>query len=105
MRKLITIALLVAGIGAIVALPAAAKQRGTNGKLLVNVDNSATGTEQVYTVDPDGTNHQLLYDNAEVGQWSPDGRRVPLVLQPSAASGRRTDPDSRARATARQTEA
>jgi Tol biopolymer transport system component len=83
MRKLITLALLVAGVAAIIALPAAATRGGTNGKLVVNVDNSATGTEQVYTVDPDGTNHQFLYDNAEVGQWSPDGRRVPLTLQPS----------------------
>jgi Tol biopolymer transport system component len=83
MRKLITLALLVAGIAAIAALPAAAKRGGTNGKLVVNVDSSATGTEQVYTVDPDGTDHQLLYDNAEVGQWSPDGRQVPITLGPS----------------------
>jgi Tol biopolymer transport system component len=80
MRKLITFALLVAGIAAIVALPAAAKRGGTNGKLVVNVDNSVTGTEQVYTVDPDGTNQQLIQDNAEVGQWSPDGRQVGLAL-------------------------
>ena len=83
MRKLIAIALLVAGIGAIVALPAAAKPPSMNGKLVVNVDNSVTGNEQAFTVDPDGSNHQLLYDNAEVGQWSPDGRRVTLTLQPS----------------------
>jgi Tol biopolymer transport system component len=83
MRKLITLALLVAGIAAVAAIPATAKPGGTNGKLVVNVDNSATGTEQVYTVDPGGAKHQLLYDNAEVGQWSPDGRLVPLTLQPS----------------------
>ena len=80
MRKLIALALLVAGIAAIVALPATAKPSGINGKLVVNVDNSTTGTEQVYTVDPDGTDLQLLYDNAEVGQWSPDGRQVGLTL-------------------------
>lgn len=80
MRKLIALAFLVAGIAAIVALPATAKPGGTNGKLVVNVDNSTTGTEQVYTVDPDGTDLQLLYDNAEVGQWSPDGRQVGLTL-------------------------
>jgi Tol biopolymer transport system component len=98
MRKLMTLALLAAGVGAIVALPAAAKPPHTNGKLVVNVDNPVTGTEQVYTVDPDGTNRELLYDNAEVGQWSPDGRRVPLTLQPSAQelllnvdTGRTTD--------------
>jgi Tol biopolymer transport system component len=80
MRKLIALALLVAGIAAIVALPATAKPSGIHGKLVVNVDNSTTGTEQVYTVDPDGTDLQLLYDNAEVGQWSPDGRQVGLTL-------------------------
>lgn len=80
MRKLFTFVLLVAAIGTIVALSATAQTRGTNGKLVVNVDNSATGTEQVYTVNPDGTDHQLLYDNAEVGQWSPDGRRVVVTL-------------------------
>ena len=80
MRKLFTFMLLVAAIGTIVALPAAAQTRGADGKLVVNVDNSTTGTEQVYTVNPDGTDHQLLYDNAEVGQWSPDGRRVVITL-------------------------
>lgn len=83
MRKLITLALLAAGVAAIAALPAAAKPRGTNGELVVNVDNSVTGNPQVYAVDPSGANEQLLYDNAEVGQWSPDGSRVPLTLEAS----------------------
>jgi TolB protein len=83
MRKLIVLALLVAGIAAIVIVPATAKPGGTNGKLVVNVDNSTTGTEQVYTVDPDGTDRQLLYDNSEGGQWSPDGSRVVLTLEPA----------------------
>jgi Tol biopolymer transport system component len=78
MRKWITLVLLVAGVGAIVALPASAAPRGANGKLVVNVDNSTTGTEQVYSVNPDGTDHQLISDNVEVGQWSPDGRRLAL---------------------------
>lgn len=85
MRKLITVAVLVAGIAAIVALPAAATPRGTNGKILVNVDNSTTGTAQVYTVNPDGTDRQLIQDNAESGQWSPDGRRVVLTLDATGA--------------------
>jgi Tol biopolymer transport system component len=78
MRKLITLVLLAAGIGAVTALPAAAKPRGTNGKIVVNVDNSATGQEQVYTVDPDGTNPQFLANDTEAGQWSPDGTNIPL---------------------------
>ena len=40
-----------------------------------------TGEEQVYIVDPDATNQQLVYNNSEVGQWSPDGTRIALVTQ------------------------
>src|SRR2546421_7610564 len=78
MRKLIMLALLAAGIAAVIALPAAAKPGGTNGKIVVNVDNSVTGQEQVYTVDPDGTDLQFLANDAEAGQWSPDGTKIPL---------------------------
>jgi Tol biopolymer transport system component len=85
MRRLIILALLVAGLGAFVALPAAASPRGTNGRLLVNVDNSTTGTAQVYTVNPDGTDPRLIQDNAEAGQWSPDGQRIALTLDDSGA--------------------
>jgi Tol biopolymer transport system component len=83
MRKLMTLALLVAGIAAIVALPAAASPRGSNGQLVVNVDNSTTGTGQAYIVNPDGTDRQLIGDNVEAGQWSPDGRRIALTLEDS----------------------
>jgi TolB protein len=75
------LALLVAGLAAVVALPAVAKPRGTNGQLLVNVDNSTTGTGQSYIVNPDGTDPQLIADNTEAGQWSPDGRRIELTLE------------------------
>jgi Tol biopolymer transport system component len=78
MRKLITLALLSAGIAAIAAIPAAAKPGGTNGKIVVNVDNSATGQEQVYTVNPDGTDLQFLANDAEAGQWSPDGTKIAI---------------------------
>src|SRR5438876_5957095 len=80
MRKLIMLALLVA-FTAIFATPAAAKTRGTNGKIVTNSDNLGTGEEQVYTVDPDGTDQQLVFNNSEVGQWSPDGTRIALVTQ------------------------
>jgi Tol biopolymer transport system component len=76
MRKLIVFTLLVVGIAAVIALPAAAKPGGTNGKIVVNVDNNVTGQEQVYTVDPDGTDMQFLANDAEAGQWSPDGTSV-----------------------------
>ena len=78
MRKLVMLVLLASGIGAVVALPGAAKPPGTNGKIVVNVDNSVTGQEQVYTVDPDGTDMQLLANGTEAGQWSPDGTKIPL---------------------------
>jgi len=78
MRKLIMLALLAAGTAALVALPAAAKPRGTNGKIVVNVDNAVTGQEQVYTVDPDGTDLQFLANDQEAGQWSPDGTKIPM---------------------------
>src|SRR2546430_15827400 len=81
MRKLITLALLAAGIAALIALPAAARPRGTNGKIVTNSDNLVTGEEQVYTVDPDATDQQLVCNNSEVAQWSPDGTRMVLVAQ------------------------
>ena len=78
------VAVVAAAVIAVVgATPAAARPRGVNGKIVTNSDNLVTGAEQVYTVDPNATDEQLLYDNSEVGQWSPDGRRVVLFLQPS----------------------
>jgi TolB protein len=77
MWKLVVLALLVAGFVAVTALPATAKPGGTNGKIVVSVD-TLTGQEQVYTVDPDGTDMQLLANDAEAGQWSPDGTKIAL---------------------------
>jgi Tol biopolymer transport system component len=79
MRKLIMLALLAAGIATVIALPAAAKPGGTNGKIVVNVDNSVTGQEQVYTVDPDGTDPQFLANDTEAGQWSSDGTKIAIL--------------------------
>ena len=84
MRRLIASLLglvAIAAIAAISATPAAARPRGTNGKIVTNSDNMVTGEEQVYTVDPDGTDQQLVYNNSEVGQWSPDGTRITLLTQ------------------------
>jgi Tol biopolymer transport system component len=71
----------VAVIAVASATQATAKPRGTNGKIVTNSDNLLTGEEQVYTVDPDGTDQQLVFNNSEVGQWSPDGTRMVLVTQ------------------------
>src|SRR6266576_3222615 len=84
MRRLTTLVVAVVAIAAVTALSAgsaAAKPRGVNGKIVTNSENLGTGEEQVYTVDPDGTDEQLIYNNSEVGQWSPDGTRIALVTQ------------------------
>jgi Tol biopolymer transport system component len=78
MRKLIMLMLLAAAIAAVSVSSAAAKPRGTNGKIVTNSDNLVTGEEQVYAVDPDGSNQQLVSNNSETGQWSPDGSRIAL---------------------------
>lgn len=78
MRRLFVLAIVATAVVAL-AGSAAAKPAGTNGKLVVNAD-STTGTQPVYTVNPDGSDQQLLFDNAEAGQWSPDGRRIALTL-------------------------
>jgi Tol biopolymer transport system component len=85
MRKFLVLVIAAAAIVALGAGSAAAKPPATNGKLVVNVDNSATGQEQVYTVNPDGTDMQLLANDAEAGQWSPNGVNIPLV--PNEGSG------------------
>src|SRR2546423_15426459 len=84
MRRLTALLIGVVAIAAIAAMsatPAAARPRGANGKIVTNSDNLVTGEEQVYTVDPDGTDQQLVYNNSEVGQWSPDGTSIALVTQ------------------------
>ncbi len=84
MRRLTALSLgvvMITAIAAMSATPAAARPRGTNGKIVTNSDNLVTGEEQVYTVDPDGTDQQLVFNNSEVGQWSPDGTRIALVTQ------------------------
>src|SRR5207249_3097606 len=80
-RAIIPFIAVIAVMASVSATPAAAKPRGTNGKIATNSDNLVTGEEQVYTVDPDGTDQQLVFNNSEVGQWSPDGTRMVLVTQ------------------------
>jgi Tol biopolymer transport system component len=82
MRRLTTFLVAVATIVALTAVSAtsaSARPRGTNGKILINrADNLATGEEQTFTVDPDGTDFSLLVNNAEAGQWSYDGTKIAL---------------------------
>jgi Tol biopolymer transport system component len=79
MRKLIMLLLLATAVAAVSASSAAAKPRGNNGKIITNSDNLVTGEEQVYAIDPDGSDPQLVANNSETGQWSPDGSRVALI--------------------------
>jgi len=84
MRKLVALAFL-ATITTVVAIPAAAKPPGANGKIVTSVEGDA----QVYTVDPDGTNQQVVAINGEPGQWSPDGTLISLfdrLLNPDDGS-------------------
>jgi Tol biopolymer transport system component len=76
MRKLVVLAFLAAGIAALFAIPAAANPRGTNGKIVTHSFNTALGQDQVYSVDPDGSDFTLLVDNSAAGQWSHDGSRI-----------------------------
>jgi TolB protein len=79
MRKRLIPALIVVAVAAVVATAANARPPGTNGKIVLNSDNLVTFEEQVYTINPDGGARQLLANNSEVGQWSPDGSLLPLV--------------------------
>jgi Tol biopolymer transport system component len=85
MRNLVMLALLAVAVVATSASPAAAKPRGTNGKIVTNSFNTALGQEQVYTVDPDGTDQQLVAPD-EAAAWSPDGSLINLF-------GRLLNPD------------
>jgi Tol biopolymer transport system component len=78
MHKLVVLAFLAAGIAALFAIPAAANPRGTNGKIVTGGFNTALGQDQVYSVDPDGSDFTLLVEgnNSSAGQWSYDGSRI-----------------------------
>jgi hypothetical protein len=77
MRKLVVFALFAVATAAVIAIPAAANPRGANGKIVAHTENQATGYAEIYLVDPDGTDRQLL-SIGESGQWSPDGTRIAL---------------------------
>jgi Tol biopolymer transport system component len=89
MRRFLILPLLVAMAACALATSASAKPPGTNGKIVTNSDNLVTGEEQVYTVDPDGTDEQLVANNSETGHWSPDGTLISLfdrLLNPDDGS-------------------
>ena len=65
--RVLLVALLAAVFAALTVGTAAAKPRGFNGKIVTNSDNLVTGEEQVYTVAPDGTDEQLVYQQQRGG--------------------------------------
>jgi TolB protein len=80
MRKLIVLAFLVAATAALVAIPAAADTRGSNGRIVFARYDPARGDDFVYTANPDGSHEQqLLATGAEVPSWSPDGTRIAVL--------------------------
>ena len=70
----------VALIAVISATPAAAS-RAAPTERSSPVRQPCDGEEQVYTVDPDGTDQQLVANDSETGQWSPDGTLISLFDQ------------------------
>ena len=87
MYRLVVLALAAMVIAAVGAGAATAKPRGVNGKIVINGDNNMTGQEQVYTVDPDGSDLKLLLNGAEAGQWSPDGTRIAMGSESCSGGG------------------
>ncbi len=91
MQRAFILVLLTAAIVAVGATAATARPLGTNGKIVANSDNRVTFEEQVYILDPDGSDRHLPANNAEVGQWSPDGSLVALF---GGAGERLFNPDT-----------
>ena len=77
---LVTITFLV-GIMAIAALPAGAKVRGSNGRIVFGRFDPAVNDFHIFTVNPNGTNEvQLLPGIAECPRWSPDGNKIQVCV-------------------------
>ena len=91
MRRRFILALLAGAIVAVGATAATAKPLHANGKIVLNSDNLVTGEEQVYTVNPDGSDRQRIANNAESGGWSPDGSLLALFTD---AGERLFNPDT-----------
>ena len=86
MRKLIAFGLLAAAIAAIVAVTAAANQRGSNGRIVFARFDPALDDDFIYTANSDGSHEQqLLSTGAEGPRWSPDGTRI--VVDPHDVEG------------------
>jgi TolB protein len=80
MRKLILLGLLAAALAVLVAIPAAAQPRGSNGKIAFHRYDPSLDDVVVYTANPDGSDQQqLLPTGADSPRWSPDGSEVAVT--------------------------
>jgi hypothetical protein len=108
-KRLAVYAFLVGAAVALVAIPAAASSRGSNGRIVFARFDPVRGDDFVYTANPDGTQEQqLLATGAEVPHWSPDGTRIAVFAHapPTAAAcskSRRIRAATTAPATTRRT--
>ncbi len=79
-RVLITATLLV-GIMAVAALPAVAKVRGSNGRIVFGRFDPAVNDYHIFTINANGTNEvQMLPGIAECPRWSPDGEKIQVCV-------------------------
>jgi len=86
MSKLIAFVLLAGAIAVLTAIPAAAKQPASNGRIVFARFDPALGDDFIYTANPDGSHEQqLLATGAEGPRWSPDGTRI--VVGPHDVTG------------------
>jgi Tol biopolymer transport system component len=101
MRKVIAFAVVMATVAALIAIPAAANPRGSNGRIAFGRDDLALGDVVVYTANPDGSHQQqLLPFGAEAARWSPDGTLVkvnPHVEPDGSVAATIVNPDTGAR--------
>jgi Tol biopolymer transport system component len=66
---------------AIAALPAGAKVRGSNGRIVFGRYDPAVDDFHIFTINADGTNEvQLLPGIAECPRWSPDGEKIQVCV-------------------------
>jgi TolB protein len=94
MRKSIVV-VIVALLGAVMAVAAVAEPRGTNGQIAFSRFNPALGDTQVWVVNPDGSNEHIVQSSSDTGEcphWSPDGTRI-ATCGDSAGVTRLINPD------------
>jgi TolB protein len=83
-------------LAGVAAVPAAAKQPGTNGQITFARFNPALGDTQVYVVNPDGAHERLVQaptDTGEVPRWFPDGAHIATCCSMPGGGSRIINPD------------